>query len=90
MITMRADICDLVGVTNGIETKLGTMPITPKQKAKDIVSSYFNGELEDEMGGDATYAYSACVELVDWMIKQGWAITPEAMLNKVLTKGEYD
>lgn len=82
---MYGDTCDLMGVKDGVETKIGTMPLPPKMKLKEIVRSYFSGSIDDDMS-DASYAYAVGEELINWMIANGWAISPEVMASKCLTK----
>jgi hypothetical protein len=60
---------------DGTEVSLGTMVISPKMKAKEIVSTYFGlegGDLED-------MALVCCEELISWMKSVGWTCPANAI-----------
>lgn len=69
------DLCNIVGVTNGVETLLGRGPKPWRMKAKEIFRSY-GYEDWSEHDLDPCYAMSAAGDLVAWMIKVGWKPPP--------------
>jgi hypothetical protein len=72
---MTIETIDLVGVVNGVHVPIGTMPMPPSMKAKEIVRSYF-GRIDEDEGNEAAMALWACNELVTWMESQGWTPPP--------------
>jgi hypothetical protein len=67
---------DVYGVSaDGTQTKVGTMPMPPSMKAREIVRTYFH-DIDEENGSDGAMALWACNELVSWMEQQGWTPPP--------------
>ena len=61
------ETCDLIGIkADGTRTELGKAPIPPMMKARDVVRSYFGGDVDDEMS-DASMALQCCREVIDYM-----------------------
>lgn len=64
-----AETMTLVGVKDGVETVLGEVPLSPQMKAREIVRSYFSDNIDDD-GSEASYAYYAMLDLINWMEKR--------------------
>lgn len=63
------DRVTMIGVrANGSSEVLGTAPVPPKMKARDIITNYF-GRIDEENGDEGAMALWACEELIDWMDK---------------------
>jgi hypothetical protein len=77
------DTAEIFGVKpNGETVLLGTAPITPLMKARDLIEDCIGRDYSYEDTQESTALY-ICERLVKWMIDQGWTppkveITPVA------------
>ncbi len=72
----QAQTCTLKGVrTDGTEQELGTIPVPPAMKLKEIMRQYFTGEAEDQ-DSDLALAIAAGTEFMNWLNAQGWGMRP--------------
>lgn len=68
---LSEDTCELVGIKDGKATNLGTITTPPRMKLKEIVRTYFGGDVDDEMS-DAALALAAGEDFLIWLMKNGW------------------
>lgn len=66
---MEADTATLVGVTGGVETVLGEIPMPAKMKARELVREMF-GAWEPDDGSDPDMAMAVCEQLIEWLGKR--------------------
>lgn len=60
----EADTVQVFGVKDGKETLLGTAPMPPRMKAREIAREYF-GHFEDDDGSDAELCFGAMEQLIE-------------------------
>lgn len=70
-----AELVELVGVKNGVETSLGKVAMPPRMKAREIAREQF-GAFQDDDGSDADFCFGALETLIDWMFQQGYKLHP--------------
>lgn len=79
---INRETISVVGIkSDGTHTEVGTMPIPPTMKAREILRSYFGADVDTE-GTDADMAMAAMEEFILWLQKDGrlhsTQITPAA------------
>lgn len=67
------DTVEVVGIKNGKEHALGTMPMPPMMKARELVREQF-GHFQEEDGSEADMAMYVCEALVKHMVAAGWRL----------------
>lgn len=65
-LDIKEETMTLVGVKDGVETVLGEVPLSPQMKAREIVRGYFSDDINED-GTEASYAYYAMLDLINWM-----------------------
>lgn len=71
-----SDTVNVIGVkADGSADLLGTAPMPPRMKAREIAREYFGGFTEDD-GSDADSCFWALVGFLDWLEAQGWQPPP--------------
>lgn len=69
---MSDDTVNVLGAKpDGSSVLLGTAPMPPRMKAREIAREYFGGFAEDD-GSDADSCYWALVGFLDWLEQHGW------------------
>ncbi len=84
MTNKSLETVDLVGIKNGVETYLGTIPMPPSMKLKEIMRTYFSGSTDDEES-EVSMAVAAGMELLAWMEAQGFQQRPQAAGDETAT-----
>jgi hypothetical protein len=76
-----SDTVNVIGVkADGSADLLGTAPMPPRMKAREIAREYFGGFTEDD-GSDADSCFSALVWFLDWLEAQGWQPPPVVVVT---------
>ena len=64
---------NLIGVkTDGSATLLGTVPMPPEMKRREIAVEHFGSLSPDESGNDGDLCLWALEQYHDWLVQQGW------------------
>jgi hypothetical protein len=68
---------NLIGVkADGSSDLLGTVPLSPMIKRKDIAREQFGPLSPDESGTDADCCLWALDQYHEWLVQQGWQAPP--------------